>query len=278
MRPLVYDTYNLGQDYPDFLDAVQNAGEFVRPRGMGVIEVRPLVLRLVYPQYSLVERPGINRALVWMEIAQLLAGEYDGNAYTAVAPKAAPLLTEFGAYGPRVRDQLPRVISELRTDPDSRRAVVYIGSALDLGAISRGFSNDMPCTMTWQFFIRGGQLELLVNMRSWDLVWGLTNDVPCFTSVQRVLADVLDVTVGSYTHVAGSAHIYERHWALKARSNDGLALPSVSSQLPTTWECTVADAKEALRCFRRFREYGDLVEPPVQWREALGLWALAVSK
>ena len=55
-----------------------------------------------------------------------------------------------------------------------------------------------------------GLLHMIVNMRSWDLVWGLSYDVPSFVSVQMMLAAVLKCGVGAYLHNAGSAHVYDR--------------------------------------------------------------------
>jgi len=66
---------------------------------------------------------------------------------------------------------------------------------------------------------RDGMIDAIVCMRSWDLVWGLTYDVPCFVAVQTALARALDVEVGCYLHLAGSAHVYERHWATPTWDN-----------------------------------------------------------
>jgi hypothetical protein len=64
---------------------------------------------------------------------------------------------------------------------------------------------------------------MLVTMRSWDLVWGLGYDVPCFAAMQAVAASALAVPIGEYAHVAGSGHLYERHWDLEPRAcNDQL--------------------------------------------------------
>ena len=85
--------------------------------------------------------------------------------------------------------------------------------------------------MTWQFLPRGGKLEMLVSMRSWDLVWGLSYDVPCFVAVQLALAAALDLEPGTYTHVAGSGHLYERHWRLVSLvGNQELPNPSAGAR------------------------------------------------
>ena len=159
------------------------------------------------------------------EIRQLVGGFYDGKALAAITPKAAELITPATAYGPRVEAQLIEVENELRKNPQSRRAVVYVGRDTDLlsqriPVLAAKTANEMPCTCVWQFQIRDRHLYMSVFMRSWDLVWGLSYDVPSFTAVQRILAQVLGIEPGNYTHNAGSAHVYDRHWDIEVWQRD----------------------------------------------------------
>ena len=45
------------------------------------------------------------------------------------------------------------------------------------------------------------------DLGSWDAVWGLSYDVPCFVAVQMAVAKALGVAVGRYRHHAGSFHL-----------------------------------------------------------------------
>jgi thymidylate synthase len=181
------------------------------------------------------------------EIAMLLAGVYDGELLKALTPKAAELTTPLTAYGPRVRHQLQLVLPELRENPDSRRAVVYVGRPTDLENISHATANEMPCTMTWQFLQRNEELHMIVNMRSWDAVWGLSYDVPCFVAVQIALARALGVEMGTYHHHAGSFHVYERHWDIIALpTDDTLELDWVGE----SWAETVTAAEAFIEIFK----------------------------
>jgi thymidylate synthase len=78
----------------------------------------------------------------------------------------------------------------------------------------------MPCTALWQFHLRDELLSMTAVMRSWDLVWGLSFDVPSFVAVQLALADHLGVGIGRYVHVAGSAHVYDRHYDVETWPRD----------------------------------------------------------
>ena len=69
-----------------------------------------------------------------------------------------------GAYGPKIMDQLSWAANELKQDNDSR-----------------------PCTTGMQFLIRDGLLNAVVNMRSQDIVYGMTYDIFTFTMVAKAL-------------------------------------------------------------------------------------------
>lgn len=129
-------------------------------------------------------------------------------------PNRLPDATVFGAYGPRLRpadgsDQIEQVIAILRRKRESRRAVIQIFDSSDNRQPDQ--SLQPPCTCTLQFLVRHGALHLVTYMRSNDVVLGMTHDVFCFTMIQELVARSLDLPLGTYTHVAGSLHIYDRH-------------------------------------------------------------------
>lgn len=104
-------------------------------------------------------------------------------------------------------NQLEMVEEMLRTHPESRQAVIHIKQARDLIKFP---TKDVNCTVCLQFFIREGKLYLTTYMRSNDLWMGFPNDVFQFTAIQIWLAMKLGYKLGSYTHIAGSLHLYER--------------------------------------------------------------------
>lgn len=113
----------------------------------------------------------------------------------------------FGAYGPRIRRDLLSIETLLKRDHDTRQAVMCTWRPEALWQPTK----DVPCTLTWQFFIRQEKLELHVNMRSNDVWLGLPYDLYNFTQIQRYLAARLDVGLGSYYHHVGSLHVYENN-------------------------------------------------------------------
>ncbi len=109
-----------------------------------------------------------------------------------------------GAYGPRIKISINKIIDMLKLDKDSRRAVIPIYNYLDVFKDSK----DIPCTVCQQFFIRNNKLNMCVYMRSNDIYLGLPYDVFNFTMEQEYIANCLDVDVGSYIHMVGSMHYY----------------------------------------------------------------------
>jgi thymidylate synthase len=102
-------------------------------------------------------------------------------------------------------DQLEFVINELKKNPNSRRAVIHIKEPSDKP------SKDVNCTVCLQFFIREGKLYMTTYMRSNDIWFGFPYDVFQFTCLQIYLSMVLEVELGTYTHIVGSLHLYERN-------------------------------------------------------------------
>jgi thymidylate synthase len=120
------------------------------------------------------------------------------------------ITTVRAAYGPRLRggkDQLLWIIELLRQKPDSRRAVIPIFSESDT------FTDlpEVPCTCTLQFLIRKDRLEMITHMRSNDVYLGLPGDVFAFTMIQELVARSLNIEVGTYKHLVGSLHLYEKN-------------------------------------------------------------------
>lgn len=95
----------------------------------------------------------------------------------------------------------------LRKDINSRQAVIHIKMARNT---IENPTNDLNCTVCLQFLVRGGKLYCTTYMRSNDLWLGFPYDVFQFTCIQIRMAMELGLDIGSYTHIAGSLHIYER--------------------------------------------------------------------
>lgn len=231
-------TTRFGVEYPVIIKNFLKYGSTVKSRVGETKEILNYRLTLTSPRHCIVDREGFSEDFMNEEILQILAGRYDEGRLRVITPRAADLITKVTAYGPRTWEQLQYVAEELQNTPESRRAVVYVGRYDDLQALRDGATDragEMPCTMTWQFFVRDDKLHMTVNMRSLDVVWGLVYDIPSFVAVQMTVARHLKLPLGEYVHNAGSAHIYDRHYDLKSHPNDAeLSVPFIKNTVGET--------------------------------------------
>lgn len=284
--------------YQDLLGAVMAGPEHESaPRGQPVRESLGVAFRLLDPRDRIAALPGAAPGYAVAETLWYLSGDDSTEWIAYYAPFWRGIsddgLTANSAYGARVfrpfhervhgdallarwehegvptQSQWQYVRDELRHDPDSRRAVIQIRSAMDSWLAKK----DVPCTLALQFFLRGGALHMVANMRSSDLVLGIPHDVFAFTCLQELMALELGVGLGGYTHVANSLHVYDRD---RARVDAVLARPSVPedfrrpmppmTSLPPTvtlraLEAQVRQAKDARELARAAQESHAALEP-----------------
>ncbi|NBW57959.1 thymidylate synthase [bacterium] len=228
---------NFTEAYVDIIKDVYSNPEFTSsPRGMKVKEILGYQFKILNPRNRIPYVPGRDLSVHYM-IAELLwylsgnnSTEWISN-YSAFWSKISDDgSTANSAYGARIfkpHDRIAStikqdwtqwdyVINELKSDPDSRRAVIHIRSPQD----SLLAQLDVPCTLSLQFFLRNDKVHMVVSMRSSDVILGLAYDVPAFTIFQELLAVQLTkelgrpIELGSYTHLSASLHVYERHFKM----------------------------------------------------------------
>ena len=101
-------------------------------------------------------------------------------------------------------DQLENVINILKKNPDTRQAAISIYDGKEI----HQYAHDTPCTYAVQFTIVQGKLYMSVYMRSNDLWYGFCNDQYQFASLQEMVAEKLNLPVGTYYHHAHNLHLY----------------------------------------------------------------------
>ena len=149
------------------------------------------------------------------ELAWYLAGSNRVTDIAQYAKKWAEISddgkTNNSAYGYRIFhkfgfDQWEFVKELIQKDSNTRQAVIHIKDA------SSTPTKDTPCTVYLQFFLRDNKLNLSVHMRSNDIWMGVPYDMFSFCFLQVKMAMELGVEIGSYTHYAGSLHMYKRDY------------------------------------------------------------------
>lgn len=182
------------------------------PRGTKVKEVLGAQYKVQAPAFVSLEERNLNYAFMFAEAAWIISGSNRLSGITPYMKKYENYSDEGvflnGAYGPKIVDQLPYIVSCLKKDPDSRQAVINIWRE------KPSSSKDIPCTTTLQFLIRDNKLNMIVNMRSQDIVLGLVYDVFSFSMVLCASLILLrnenaSVRSGSVYLNIGSLHLYE---------------------------------------------------------------------
>lgn len=217
-----FEINSMAEGYARIVQAVLKDGDEVSPRGQLTKELCDVTIQLNDPSDVLLD--GANRrnyrpVIGVAEALQLLAGITD-------APLMSRITKTFknfqdggalhGAYGPRLRFQIPRIIERIMQDSDTRQAVATIWDPMYDGAgdveLNDYAPRDLPCTVYLSFRIRNNQLTMKTHMRSNDAWLGLPYDVIMFTTLQQTVASVLGMEAGPYVHHADSFHLYERNF------------------------------------------------------------------
>lgn len=169
---------------------------------------------MAFPLLTVAERR-LNYRFAFAEPWWILSGYDDPSLLAPYNPKLAEFLggttKTFGAYGPRIAEQLEYIIDTLSADPNSRRAVLSIWRPNPPTG-----ERDIPCTALIQFFIRNGELHVIDTMRSSDLWLGWPYDAMCFSMLAGVVCLRLRergllCSLGQLSINAGSQHFYYSH-------------------------------------------------------------------
>lgn len=117
-----------------------------------------------------------------------------------------------GAYGHRWQthfgfNQLTDIIDTLRHNPQDRRCVLTMWDPEDDLAISR---RDIPCNTHVYFRIVDHHLDMMVNCRSNDIIWGAYGaNAVHMSMMQEYLAEAIGVEIGRYYQNSWNYHAYE---------------------------------------------------------------------
>ena len=120
-------------------------------------------------------------------------------------------------------DQIARVISSIRTNPDSRRHIVSAWNVADVEQMALP-----PCHTMFQFYVADGRLSCQLYQRSADIFLGVPFNIASYALLTHMVAQVCQLQPGEFIHTFGDAHLYLNH-VEQAR----LQLSREPRQLPT---------------------------------------------
>jgi thymidylate synthase len=112
-------------------------------------------------------------------------------------------------YAGTGRDQIAWVVDRLRRDPESRSAAITTFQPLS-------DTSYIPCVSLLDFWVDGGELELVVYAHSLDFGKKAYGNLVELAHLAEHVAGELSLPVGPLVVHAKSAHIYEPEWATMA--------------------------------------------------------------
>jgi thymidylate synthase len=134
-------------------------------------------------------------------------------------------------------DQISEVVTQLKTNPNSRRIIVSAWNVADLPDESISpqanvANNKMalaPCHAFFQFYVTEGKLSCQLYQRSADIFLGVPFNIASYALLTMMLAQVCDLEVGDFIHTFGDAHLYSNHMEQVAEqlSRDPFPLPTM---------------------------------------------------
>lgn len=226
-------------------------GTDVAPRGQPTLEMRQRTINvdMRYPVLRIPERK-LSYQFLAAEAYWILSGD-DRVATISPYNKHIEKFSDdgkvfFGAYGPKIKDQLGYVVDAIKNDIDTRQA------GLTIWRENPSPSKDIPCTVAIFFNVRDHRLNCHVFMRSSDVWLGIPYDVFNFSMLSHLvccqLGPAMRVSPGVLHLTAASSHLYKRN-ADEAEACSVLrTLPQ--AQTPKLLSCDELTLMEALAGIR----------------------------
>lgn len=160
-----------------------------------------------------INREGINPGnsyKIRLDLWQSLMSKKDGEKFDYT-------------YSERINyhNQLDNVISTLKEDEHSRRAMIMIFKPEDTDE-SAGFTTRIPCSIDYQFLIRNNKLMIIYQLRSNDYFKHFAIDIWLANAMQEYIVEQLKDTypklkVGPLNYYCGSFHAYNedlKNWVI----------------------------------------------------------------
>lgn len=103
-------------------------------------------------------------------------------------------------------DQIRQLVTDIRTNPASRRQIVTAWNPGDLHAMALA-----PCHCLFQTHVANGRLSLQLYQRSADVFLGVPFNIASYALLTHMLAQQCDLLPGEFIWTGGDCHLYSNH-------------------------------------------------------------------
>ncbi len=200
---------------------MMSTGVVNAPRGLKTIELQDAWLELSNPLESIVSLPEralsmkyLKGEMEWYESGSLNVNDIacHSSFWKKLADTNGTVNSNYGFLVMKEKwagkSQLEWCIDSLKKDPCTRQAVMNYNQPRHKYCGNK----DFVCATAQQFIKRNDKLDTIVLMRSNDLIFGLSYDMPWFTSLQQRVSEETGIPLGIYYHYDTSLHVYEKHF------------------------------------------------------------------
>lgn len=194
------------------------------PRNLETKELCEVYLTLTNPKENIVTIPERNMSMEYLkgEMEWYESGSLDVHDIAKHSPFWKNLADENGKvnsnYGyfvyyqqcPNNKSQFDWCVQKINDDPSTRQALIIYNQ------VNHKYegNKDFVCTVSQFFRQHDGVIDCTTYMRSNDLIYGLTYDLPWFTTVHQKLCEKTGYKLGEYHHFVNSLHVYQQHYPM----------------------------------------------------------------
>lgn len=201
-----------------------NEADESAPRGQRVKEILNYTIKLhpIKDRFCSFDERKLNYRYLAGEFAWYMRGDLNDTSiedyskfWNKLRNESEPTFnSNYGHYIFK-QGQFDYIFNTLSIDKDSRQAAIIINNS----DVMMSDSKDKICTYSMLFNIRKNKLNMIINMRSNDVIRGFSIDVVMFSFIYEMLYTRLkrvypDLKIGTYYHNADSFHIYELHYPM----------------------------------------------------------------
>ena len=221
--------YNVNDIRQFFIDELNDEAFTVDKTGQKTIEM--LGASFIADEPSIFGEPSqeyIDKEIEWYEsmstnINDIYGDERDAPAaWKYSANEHGEINSNYGhlLFSEKYHGQYYKAIEELARNQDSRRAQMIYNRPSIWAEFDENGKNDFICTNAQTFYIRDGELNMVSQMRSNDVVFGYKNDYAWAQYLMDYAVDSLHaqfnirVEKGNLIWQVMNLHVYERHFNL----------------------------------------------------------------
>ena len=193
------------------------------------------------------------RAVMAEFTQQIIADQDFADKYGDLGPVYGKQWRNFGGV-----DQLSQLMSDLQSNPDSRRLIVSAWNPQDIPVMIK--SGLPPCHSLFQFYVVEGRLSCQLYQRSADVFLGVPFNIASYAALTMMIAQVAGLKLGDFVHTFGDAHLYSNHMnqvdEMLSRSTFDLPTLQINPQVQSLFDFVYNDFE-----LQNYQSHGPISAP-----------------